>query len=266
MTLKSIPALAFCAGFLLILGACASHIDTVSGSDYLERYAGQTGGGAIDPDIRAAADVEPLLRFPARLGLARIENGALSPIPPAEYEVWFSMADGLGDGWGEFVPISPLVILLASEDAGAQCSIDYGGCVRNAIQDIRLGAARQHVDAVLIYEVFGTAESSSNLLSVTKLALIGFFLPTEDIEADGFAQAILVDVRNGYTYGYATATSEDAATALSSVDNLKSEKASTLDEAETAAAVELVSEVEEMLWRLRVELAEKRSAEAQTDL
>ena len=49
---------------------------------------------------------------------------------------------------------------------------------------IRLGAARQHVDAVLIYEVFANSERSSNPLAVTKIALVGFFLaPSENIVA-----------------------------------------------------------------------------------
>ena len=75
--------------------------------------------------------------------------------------------------------------------------------MRETVWTIRLGAARQHLDVVLIYESFGKSQDRSNPLAITKLALIGYFLPTENIEAEGLAQAVLVDVRNGYHYGSA---------------------------------------------------------------
>ena len=67
---------------------------------------------------------------------------------------------------------------------------------------IRLAGARQHLDAVLIYEVDATADSKNNPLSLADWTIIGaFVLPSQDVKAQGVAQAILLDVRNGYHYG-----------------------------------------------------------------
>ena len=66
--------------------------------------------------------------------------------------------------------------------SGKSCNPKYVGqeqCLARVIQDIRQGAARQHVDAVLIYEVFGKGETNNNPLAITKLAIIGYWLPTE---------------------------------------------------------------------------------------
>lgn len=269
--------LSLCAA--LLVTACTSYTQTTSGAAYLDRYAEQaavTGGGAMDADIRAAADVEPTLAFPARVGIARIDNGRMSPVPRAEAEAWLAMAERLGPDWGQFVPISPLIVALAAlqrsePNAGygwdwrgreMQCR-DWQYCMAQTVNEIRVGAARQHVDAVLIYETSSEGESTSNPLAITKLALVGFFIaPSENAEAEGFAQALLVDVRNGYTYGFASAVVEDAAFTLSTSVNSDEALASVMDEAKTAAAIELTAEVEQMARDLRLELAEKRAEQA----
>lgn len=255
---------------LFLLAACGSYTQTRSGRAYLDRYAEQAatvGGSPMEANIRAAADVEPTLTFPARIGIARIDDGRLSPVPGPEAEAWLAMAERLGPDWGEFVPISPLVAALVSQPGAqdkagwARCA--YSDCIDRTVKDVRLAAARQHVDAVLIYEVFGKGGATSNPLAVTKLALIGFFVaPSENVEADGFGHALLLDVRNGYTYGFATAVAEDAAFSLATSVNEHAALQSALDEAETAAAIELAKEVEIMARDLRLELAEMRAAQA----
>lgn len=213
----------------------------------------------MDADIRAAADVEPLLRFPARIGIARVEHGALSPMPPQEAEIWRAMAEELGKDWGTFLPVSPLITALAAGAPADRCH-SQSACLAETVRNIRLGAARQHVDVVLIYEVFAESETSSNPLAVTKIALIGYFLaPSENISADGFAQAVLVDVRNGYTYGHVDTVSEDAAFTVSTDVNQWTNRREVLDRAETKVVAKLAKEVAEMGWRLRAELAEKRA-------
>jgi hypothetical protein len=128
---------------------------------------------------------------------------------------------------------------------------------------VRYGAARQHLDAVLIYEPFGKSSEEGNILSVTKIALIGFFLPTEDVAAEGFAQAILVDVRNGYTYGSASAISEEPTRRLSTSGNSYKVQEDARAEAQARAVVNLTGEVEIMMRDLRLALAEQRSGEKQ---
>jgi hypothetical protein len=103
-------------------------------------------------------------------------------------------------------------------------------------------SARQHTDVVLIYEVLGKSRPRSNPLAIANLALIPMWvLPSRNVEADGHAQAVLLDVRNGDTYGFASAVAEDAAFTLSTLIN---------------------SSDANMALKLRLELAEKRAAQA----
>ncbi len=265
---------ALSAAAVIAVTACSSQIQTTSGKAYLDRYtaqtAAQTSAQHMDAGIRAAANVEPLLRFPARLGVARIDNGHLVPIPAAESEAWLTLGQRLGSGWGELVAISPLIAALSQQvvrggDASANlCGGGYHRCLEKTVRDIRLGAARQHVDAVLIYESVSRTEVTSNPLAITKLALIGFFLPSEDVAAESFAQAVLLDVRNGYTYGMATAHSDKPAFALSTSGNQRA-VANRMERESTAAAVaNLSGEVETMLRDLRLALAEDRAKQAES--
>ncbi len=123
--------------------------------------------------------------------------------------------------------------------------------------------ARQHVDVALIYETLSKSEQTTNPLAITWLTLIGFYIaPSESIEADGIAQAVLLDVRNGYTYGYASTMVEDAAATLSTTINSSNAAEEVVDKAKLAAALALTKEVGEMARDLRLELAEKRAAQA----
>lgn len=264
MTARVLPAALLAASVLLFLSACDHSVQTTSGAEYLQRYEGQaaaSGAGPMAYDIRQAANVEPTLEFPARIGLARLDKGELSAIPLAEAEAWMKTAQKLGSEFGEFVPVSPLVVALARNPKSYQDNryrYDYTAQVARVVQDIRLGAARQHLDAVLIYEVTGSSTQSSNPLVLTQLVLIGFFLPSEHIEAKGVAQALLVDVRNGYSYGMASAETTDPKGTIASSVGSEEARASVLDEAKTAAAILLAGEVETMARELRTGLAEAR--------
>lgn len=256
-------------GLVVLLAACGHHVQTTSGSKYLAAYK-TTGGdagqsAATDAAIVAAAKVEPQLRFPARIGLARIGGDGLAPVPAAEAEAWKALAGRLGPGYGDFVPVSPLIAALATPvSATAPVHRDpfsqYRKSLAQVVREIRLGAARQHLDAVLIYETFGTSEETSNPLAVTKLALIGFFLPTEDVAAQGSAQAVLVDVRNGYSYGMASAVAEQPVRRITTSGNSYAVRQSAQEEARANATLALTGEVEAMLRDLRLALAEGRAA------
>jgi hypothetical protein len=259
----------------LAMAGCGYGTQTSSGSAYLRSYAEQAELGSvedIDEDIRKAADVEPVLTFPARVGIARIDAGHLSLIPEIEGRAWLEVAERLGPQWGEFVPISPLIVALASKpraDAASYWGCDHRGecqeIMKRTVRDIQLGAARQHVDAVLIYEAFANSESYSNPLAVTKLALVGFFLaPSESVSADGYAQAVLVDVRNGYSYGFASAEAVDGGHGLTTSVNLDESQISAIVDAKTAAVMKLTGEVEKLARELRLDLAEKRARRADT--
>jgi hypothetical protein len=268
------------AALLGLLTACGSYVQATSGSRYLKGYAESNAAvvkelgtapplyagpaWVVDKEVAEAARVEPQLRFPARLGLARIDRGGLTPIPASEAKAWRSLAARLGHGYGEFVPISPLISALAAPDervvVGHDGSWHYRTSLAETVRRIRLGAARQHVDAVLIYEAFARSSEEGNALSVTKIALIGFFLPTEDVEAEGSAQAVLVDVRNGYTYGIASAVSAEPARRLSTSGNSYKVQEDARAEAQARAVEALTGEVETLVRDLRLALAEQRAA------
>lgn len=198
MTLKRFAKLGLAMAALAITG-CETTAQYTSGQDYLSRYqtsdtASMTTGNGTDADVRAIAAVEPDLRFPARIGLARIgEYGRLSSVPMDEAESWRDAAEGLGPTFGEFIPVSPLVAnSVSSFDRRKETTL---------IDHIRRGAARQHLDYVIAYEVSNLAESDGNALRLADLTVLGLFvLPSRNLKAEATASAILLDVRNGYPY------------------------------------------------------------------
>lgn len=217
--------IAISLAFATTLGACEA-VQTTSGADYLARYdaaiaaagvpaTGSSGGsGSVDQMVREAAAVEPILTLPARLGIARLEGGALTAIPPEEAALWADLA-GRHRALGEFVVINPLVARLSAAASGYRpyvCSAGRPGYARQieeVVNGVRMGAARQHVDAMLIYEVAAASSKQTTILGFMDVTIIGgAILPTRSIEAEGLGSALLVDVRNGYPYGTASAVVE----------------------------------------------------------
>ncbi|MCQ8184922.1 hypothetical protein [Parvularcula maris] len=211
----------------LLLSACSTTVQTSSGEDYLSRGPFETAAaqsaGLDAGAFERAASVEPLMRFPARIGIARMEGGRLTPIPEAEMQHWTALAEETESTYGELVPLNLLSTamvlppeLLAAVDAPRhqppsraqgwgqrQEPVTLGSMQRAsmAIEAIRLGAARQHLDSVFIYEVYGQADLSQSAASLANLTLLGAFIaPGTKVDAVGAAEGILVDVRNGYPY------------------------------------------------------------------
>jgi hypothetical protein len=266
MIAKRVAVRVLAAVFLATLAACESDIQTTSGRAYLEAYETPAGAGvnaasgeaeSIDEKVRRVAAVEPILRFPARIGLARIENGVLSDIPSAEAAAWIAGAERLGPTFGNFVPLSLLVAEMVTDPLAKSSGVwrKPDSRLRRTVEKIRLGAARQHLDAVLVYEVYGQADQSGNLLAALNVTIIGaFLLPGESIDAQGFASALLLDVRNGYTYGTARHVVERDTITPSA--GSRAEARQEMLTAMSEAAVGLVPEVETMLSRLHVSLSQ----------
>jgi len=249
------------AAISLALLGCTHTTQTTSGRDYLLAYPPapkqRVMATGIDAEVKAAAAVEPQLRFPARIGLARIGRqtwggAALTGIPEHEAQAWQTVGTNLGPSFGQFVPVSPLIAEMM--DGNEQDRSNPNAVIRK----IRLAAARQHLDAVIIYESDGTADASSNPLSIGEWTLIGaFILPSQDVEARGVANALLVDVRNGYPYGTAQAEANDSSSTVRfATGDAKRNMAETV---RLAAVENLGPEVEKMMRTLRAELAEKRA-------
>ncbi len=255
---------------VLVLAACGTSGQTPSGQGYLSSFQPQVARETQafnDPGLGAAANAEPALTFPARIGLARLEDGTLSPMPQIEAEAWLAMAKDLGPGWGEFVPISPMMVALGDPSAGSREDCDEPSdstaspcgspAIASTVRDIRLGAARQHVDAVLIYEVFATNDRRSDSFAGSFSDLLGSLqAPGGSTGTEGRSQGLLVDVGTGYTYGFVSAVVDDAAAA-----RLTSNASGRT--ARTAAVVEIAGKARDMFRDLRLRLAERRIAKVE---
>jgi len=250
---------------LLALAACTT-IQTSSGGDYVAarpQWAtaavqgdpikmGPAKGGGIERAVFEAANAEPLLRFPARFGLARIHQGALTTVPPAEADAWLELVRTRGAEYGEFVPVSPLVAQLTAANVGRDA-------VRSVVDTIRIGAARQHLDAVLVYEVSGGRRDSATPLSVLDLTIIGNFLvPSRALQGRATAAAMLIDVRNGYPYASTSAQAEEDGVWTNSGSTDRSVEL--MRRAEAEAVRRLAVEVGNAMERLRTDL-ERRDIE-----
>lgn len=194
------------------LAGCSAK-QTTSGREYLAQYSkvpmmsgptvvsddGKTTRHykSIDERVREVAAVEPILKFPARIGIARITDGALTVMPAEEAQSFDELCKKLGPRFGECVPVSPLIAGMVSRDS----SNYYDGSVTGTIDTIRLGAARQHLDAVLVYEVLSRETSHKNILAVANLSVIGgYVLPANTHDAVGLGNALLIDVIQAYPY------------------------------------------------------------------
>jgi hypothetical protein len=140
-----LATLALGFGATVLLTACSTYVQTTSGSQYLSGYSASPPkgeirlpsageAGTVDADIALAAAVEPQLRFPARLGLARIDSGRLTQVPPAEADAWRGLAERLGSGYGEFVSVSPLIAALATPEEAGGCRDAYGSCLAAVVK------------------------------------------------------------------------------------------------------------------------------------
>lgn len=236
---------------VLIAAGCSARIQQSSGADYLARYdaaeihSQNQHVGRTDDKIREAAAVEPILRFPARFGLARIVNGQLTSVPAEEATLWRELAEKHGH-LGEFVPVDPLVATFTARAMGTPQTNRWNPDIGQIVETIRLGAARQHVDAVLIYELGATSQKENTFIGFADLTIIGgAILPTRSIEAAGLARALLMDVRNGYPYG-STHTMTDLST-LSPSWGSDARETDLKREAMQVVAKALVPEVDRML-------------------
>ena len=259
MTIKLITGLALA----LTLTACAHSTQMTSGADYLDRYAKSDAYRAmnnIDVDIYEIAAIEPDLRFPARIGLARIgSNGnkyhpkpSLTSIPSDEAEIWADLVAREGHRYGEFVPVSPLIAAMVSPEKA-----DAAGDI---VAKIRKGAARQHLDYVLVYEVSSRDKRTKNDLGFTDATVLGLFLvPSRKVSVDTIASAVLIDVRNGYPYAAATSFAENRSTTTKSAAKSKRTKMS--EKGRVEAIEKLSVDVQNALQDLKDKAYEQLVAE-----
>jgi hypothetical protein len=250
----------------LLLCGCDAHTQTTSGSDWLAGYPSSQGGHAsnasddIDARVRQAGAIEPTLRFPAQIGIARIGQSNMQPslvaVPQEEAAAWRAAQGRLGDSFGEFVPVSPMIAAMMEPDIKVAPN-DRVAVARHLMDTVRLAAARQHLDAVLFYEVEATVNQRSNPLRFADWTVIGaFVVPSQDVKAAGVAQAMLIDVRNGYPYGQVTSSVDDKTESAAFYSG--EARTSLAQKVENAAAAKLVGESEGMIRKLKDDLAKRK--------
>ncbi|MGJ8641078.1 MAG: hypothetical protein ACSHYA_16935 [Opitutaceae bacterium] len=243
------------AALCLFSAGCGNETQTTSGKDYLSKFPANPTGAAttveqtINAEVAEVASVEPLLSFPARIGLAKIYNGAISNLSEAEAIEWENAKAHLGSDFGEFVPVSPLI----AEMVYTPRTKTNANQAAEVVRKIRLGAARQHLDAVLIYEVFSKTSKKTLASSVAAWTIIGaYIVPSHENTTVAHANALLIDVRNGYPYGTASADAKEVD--LSLMINQYNNRVDQQNKAQVAAALKLIPEVTQMFETLKSEL------------
>ena len=109
---------------------------------------------------------------------------------------------------------------------------------------------------ILVFFTVGAVSASDNpylmnhAISASPYALV---LPTQDVKAVGVAQAMLIDVRNGYPYGQVTSTADDRG--ASARFETSDAKADLSQKVADAAVAKLAGETEGMMRKLKLDLA-----------
>lgn len=195
---------------ILMLGAGCSSVQHSSGIDYLHRFQSDVAGldrksnvSKLDPEIWNAASAEPILRFPAKIGLARIEDGRITDIPEEETLDWQLLSERSA-AVTKFEHLN-LIGLKKFRQPYWRPNIKEPSLTKS----IRIAAARQHLDAIIVYEIDAKTRKNNTVLAIADLTIVGgAILPTRVINSEASARMSILDVRNGYNYGSAAVVSE----------------------------------------------------------
>jgi hypothetical protein len=196
----------------------------------------------LDQRAAAAGSARPHLAFPARIGIARLEDGAVTPIPADEWSHWRALRDQMSPAIGELTPVSPIV-------AQSLTTAQVSSTPHDAITNLRLAAAREQLDALLLYEISTTHSLEGTELALLDATIVGaWWFPTYKSHTTTHASATLIDVRSGLAYGSAIGNASDvsSATRLGSDEKIHRQRAATTRKSVAALAPEVGS----MLTRL----------------
>ena len=243
-------------GLLIILSlvsiGCQSHsVQMTSGkkyiSDYSEVEVKEANKTSTDKEVKLVAEIEPSLRFPARIGLVKIYNGKITNLSPEEVESWTKVKEEMGEKFGDFIPVSSMIaeMVYSSQNRNTK---RHGNPVE-IFRKVRLGAARQHLDYVLVYEVLSSTKTTKLASSIANWTIIGgYLIPSRQIKTTGHANALLLDVRTGYPYGTATATLN--ANEISAWFNNRDKARNLADKNQISTVIKLIPEVQQMMKKL----------------
>ena len=246
-------------GLLLVLSlasiGCQSHsVQMTSGKKYLSNYSNydptETNASELNEEVKAIASIEPSIQFPSRIGLVKLFNGRITNLSVEEIEAWEELRRTMGATFGDFIPVSPMIAEMVYTPR--ETNSKSKGNPSDIFRKVRLGAARQHLEHVLIYEVFSETKTTKLASSVANWTIIGgYFVPSREIETAGFANALLLDVRNGYPYGTASATLN--ATEFSASQTYRDNSRNLSDKNQVSTVIKLIPEVQQMMEKLMEE-------------
>ena len=243
-------------GLLIILSlvsiGCQSHsVQMTSGKKYISDYSQvevkEANKTSTDKEVKLVAEIEPSLRFPARIGLVKIYNGKITNLSLEEVESWTKVKEEMGEKFGDFIPVSSMIaeMVYSSQNRNTK---RHGNPVE-IFRKVRLGAARQHLDYVLVYEVFSSTKTTKLASSIANWTIIGgYLIPSRQIKTTGHANALLLDVRTGYPYGTATATLN--ANEISAWFNNRDKARNLADKNQISTVIKLIPEVQQMMKKL----------------
>ena len=231
---------------------CQTHsVQMTSGKKYLSNYthydATETNASDLNEEVKAIASIEPSIQFPSRIGLVKLFNGRITNLSVQEVEAWEESRTTMGNELGNFIPVNPMIaeMVYTPRKTNGKSKDSPSDIFRK----IRLGAARQHLDHVLIYEVFSETKTTKLASSVANWTIIGgYFVPSREIETTGFANALLLDVRNGYPYGSASASLN--AKEFSASQTYRDKSRNLADKNQISTVIKLIPEVQQMMKKL----------------
>ena len=249
MRTKLIPLCLTTCVALGSIGCQSRSIETTSGKEYLNKYAKTNHPSLmeanLDQNFRQVAKVEPSLQFPACIGLIKLYNGKITNITAEEIEAWNQSKRELGEDFGEFVPLSSMVVVHATPPKDKNVRQDSS----EIFSQIRLGAAGKHLKQVLIYEVFSKTKTTKLSSAVADWTIVGgYFVPSRQIDTTGYANALLLDVHSGYPYGTASTTLNTRK--ISTTQTYRDESRNLADQNHVATAIKLIPQTQKMIEEL----------------
>lgn len=157
-----------------------------------------------DDDIRKAFDAKPQMPESAM----RVAYYTFDPEIAAELETTLLAVPGVLSAYR----IPPLLVT-GQRRLSEGNAYNYGRDAQEiSIKKLRLLAARAHTDVLVIVDRGYRNNGVNPLAALNMLVLPIFFVPFLDTSVKGYAEAFVVDVRNGYLYGHIVEEDERGAT------------------------------------------------------
>jgi hypothetical protein len=145
-----------------------------------------------DEDIRKALEARPQL--PSTM---RVAYYTFDPLIAADLDTTLAALPGVSS-------VYRIPALLVTGERRFQADRAWAAPREVTLKKLRLLAARAHADALVVVDHGYRTGGVNGLAALNFLILPMFFTPFLDNTVEGYAEAFLVDVRNGYLYGHVT--------------------------------------------------------------